>query len=369
MLISVASLTARWFAGWYLGARPRRLDSATPKTVPRISVIIPARNEASMLPRLLESIAVQTLRPWEVIVVDDDSTDGTAGVARSAGAVVIEAGDLPPGWTGKTWACSRGAELASGDLFVFLDADTQAAPRLLESVAATHERDGGIVSVQPYHRMRRPYERLSACFNVVSCMGIGATSLRRNAPITGAFGPCLAIGRADYERIGGHVSVAGEVLEDVAIARRARQVGLRVSALAGGDLIEFRMYPDGVSSLGQGWSKNFAAGAGTTPLLRLVAVAAWISGLIEAGWWTWAGLAALPFGRALSLVHVVFYLLFALQFGVFLRRLGNFGMMAWLHPSAVAAFVLVFFRSLGATLRGEVQWKDRAVRTRMRVGG
>jgi 4,4'-diaponeurosporenoate glycosyltransferase len=368
VFISVATLTVRWLAGWYLGARPRRLAIAKPRAATRVSVVIPARNEARMLPRLLQSLAAQTVPPCEMIVVNDDSSDDTAEVARATGATVIDAGTLPAGWTGKTWACARGAEVATGELLVFLDADTCTAPRLLESLVAAQERSGGVISVQPFHRMVRPYERFSACFNVVAGMGIGATSVRRDAAITGAYGPCLAVSRSDYERIGGHDSVASEVLEDVALARRARDVGLPVSALEGRDLVEFRMYPDGISSLGQGWSKNFAAGAGTTPLPRLLAIVAWVSGLIEAGWWTLAGLAVAPFGGEVSWLHATFYALFAVQLGVFLRRLGNFGVTAWLHPIAVAAFLLVFVRSLGATLRGEVQWKDRTVKTRLRVG-
>lgn len=368
MIITAATLSARWLAGWFLGARPRSLRSRNPERPPGVSVVIPARNEARMLPRLLASLERQTLAPREILVVDDDSDDDTAAIAREAGAIVVDAGPLPPHWTGKTWACARGAERATGELLVFLDADTCAAPDLVASLAAEHEARGGLVSVQPFHRMARPYERLSALFNLVSGMGIGSTSIRRTARITGAYGPCLAIGRAEYERIGGHTGVAGEVLEDVALARRASAADLPVAALAGGELVEFRMYPDGVRSLGRGWSKNFAAGAGTTPPARLIAIVAWVSGLLEAGWWTVAGLMTLPFGGAVSILHVAFYGLYAIQCAWMLRKVGNFGSTAWLHPIVAATFLLVFFHSLRATLRGEVRWKDRTVPTRLRVG-
>ncbi len=367
MSITAVTLAARWCAGWYLGARDRPLQRATTSIDGSVSVVVPARNEAASLPRLLQSLRDQEFAPLEVIVVDDDSSDATAEVAANLGATVLSVSSLEPGWTGKNWACARGAAVARGDLLLFLDADTAAAPGLVAAVVAAHRRHGGLVSVQPFHRMERAYERLSACFNIVASMGIGATNLR-DVEVTGAYGPCLAIAADDYERIGGHASIASEVLDDVALARRARAAGLGVQAFAGRDLIEFRMYPDGVGALGRGWTKNFAAGAGTTPIGRLLLIAAWISGLIEAGWWTIAGLITLPFGNSLSIVHVAFSVLFAVQLWFFLRRIGNFGVTAWLHPIFVAAFLLVFVRSLAATLRGEVQWKERAVPTRIRVG-
>ncbi len=367
MSITAVTLAARWCAGWYLGARRRPLRRATTAVDASVSVIVPARNEEALLPRLLRSLRDQELAPLEVIVVDDDSSDATAEIAEAFGATVVSGAYLEPGWTGKNWACARGAAIARGEILLFLDADTVAGPELVAAMAAAVRSHGGLVSVQPFHRMERPYERLSALFNVVASMGIGATSLR-NVDVTGAYGPCLAIAAADYERIGGHASIAGEVLDDVALARRVRADGIAVHAFAGHDLIEFRMYPDGVGSLGRGWTKNFAAGAGTTPIGRLVLIAAWISGLIEAGWWTIAGLVTLPVGNSFSVVHGAFAVLFAVQLWVFLRRIGNFGATAWFHPIFVAAFLLVFIRSLAATLRGEVQWKERAVPTRIRVG-
>lgn len=366
--ISALTLTLRWLAGWYLGARIEYLVPAQPAGRVRVTVIVPARDEAHALPRLLASLLAQDLPPDEVIVVDDHSIDGTAELARAAGVDVIDGAELPAGWTGKTWACAQGAAHAAGDLFVFLDADTSCSPGWLAALVAAHERRGGLVSVQPYHHMERPYEQLSACFNIVAFMGIGASLLQQRARVTGAFGPCLAISRVDYDAIGGHAAVGGAILEDLALAQRMRAIDRPVAALAGGTLISFRMYPLGLRQLGEGWSKNIAAGAGSTPLPRLLGIVAWVSGLIEAGWWTWAGLATLPFGSRLSVVHLVFYGLYAVQLWVLLRRLGNFGVSVLVFPVAAAAFVVIFFRSLFLTARGEVRWKGRRVSTRARAG-
>ncbi len=110
-----------------LGPRGRRrtLSAAAPVCA-RISVIVPARDEAARLPRLLDSLAADA-QPYEVLVVDDRSTDGTAAVARAAGATVVPA-ERPAGWSGKAYACWAGAQAAQGDLLVFLDADVEPAP-------------------------------------------------------------------------------------------------------------------------------------------------------------------------------------------------------------------------------------------------
>ena len=130
-----------------------------------VSIIIPARDEAANLPRLLESIAMQGIPPREVLVVDDASRDGTAGIAAAHGARVIRSEGLPPGWKGKPWACAQGARAAEGRLFLFLDADCHFEPGGLEAILGRYR--GGAFAVCPYHRVERPYENLSAFFNLI----------------------------------------------------------------------------------------------------------------------------------------------------------------------------------------------------------
>src|SRR5690606_29153987 len=111
----------------------------------------------------------------EVLVVDDGSEDATAAVAAQHGARVIGPGAPPPGWTGKAWACQRGAEEASGDLLVFLDADTVLEhPGALGGLIDLHRQHGGLVSVQPHHHTESAHEQLSAHFNVVAVLASGA---------------------------------------------------------------------------------------------------------------------------------------------------------------------------------------------------
>lgn len=362
-------LVLAWLAGWSLLWRVPRLAAASrsSRRGTTISVVVPARNEASTLPALLAGLLAQDDPATEIIVVDDHSDDATASIAAAAGTRVVHAADIPPGWTGKTWACWQGAGVARGDLLVFLDADTEPGPQLLARLAAEQARRGGLVSVEPYHRMERATERLSAFFNVVSWMGIGAASARRHRRVTGAFGPCLVISRADYVGIGGHGAVRGSVLEDVALARHCRDRDLPVRCLGGRGSVHFRMYPGGIRHLIEGWSKNIAAGAGSTPLLRAFLVFAWIAATITVGAAAVMGLASVVAGRGGPPVVVwLIYAAWMLQIGVMLRALGNFGFGSIVgFPVTVTFFVLIFLRSLFLTaVRREVTWKGRSIPVR-----
>jgi 4,4'-diaponeurosporenoate glycosyltransferase len=342
--------------------RPRRLPPSTGgagRTV-SIDVVIPARNEEAQLPRLLDALDRQTHPPSRISVVDDQSDDDTAAVARARGATVLAVGPRPRGWTGKSWACWKGALSGSSDLIVFLDADTDPQPDLIERLIAEQAARGGLVTVQPFHRMVQWRERLAAVFNIVAIMGVACGRPRRTSPrTTGAFGPCIACTRADYVAVGGHQSIASSVIDDFALAERFRAHAKPVDAYIGQGSIEFRMYPTGTGALIEGFAKNFASGAGDIPALRALAIATWITSLLSAAIMVGATLTGGPALGALV------FALSAAQMHVFLRRLGNFGIAtAVLFPLCLVAFVGVFAWSLVRLARGTVRWKGRTVELR-----
>ena len=357
----------RWLAGvWLLWRIPRcRPGDGAPAAV---AVVVPARDEEATLPRLLASLAAQDPSPREVVVVDDSSSDATATVGRRGGAEVVAAGALPRGWTGKSWACWKGVAATSSPTLVFLDADTELAAGGLARVVAEQARRGGLVSVQPFHVMRRPYERLSAFFNVVSMMGVDAFDPRSGRrPPRGAFGPCLAVGRADYHAVGGHRAVRDDVVEDVALARRFTAAGLPVTCLGGRGTVSFRMYPGGVGQLVEGWTKNFAAGAAATRPLTFLLVSVWLSGCITAAWSLAA--AALGAGTVDGPQAVALHLAYAGQLAWMLSRIGSFGPATPLaFPIPLAFFLAIFARSVLVTaVGGEVRWRGRRVPTGRRA--
>lgn len=353
----------RWLVGFGLLWRRRSLPEAgvgaDDAVLDDVAVVIPARNEEGVVGGLLQTLPGRV----EVVVVDDGSDDATAAEARGNGAVVLDPGPPPEGWTGKSWACAAGARATSKSILVFIDADVRLGPGAVSTVAEQVVATAGVVSVQPHHLPGSPAERLSAYFNVVALMGVGPFAV---APLAAraAFGPVLALPRALYDSIGGHEAVRGEILDDVSLGAAVRAAGGAVRLHTGGPAVTFRMYPRGLSQLGEGWTKNFAAGAGTVRLPLLVAVIVWLSGVITAAAspalalagrmsWAWAGM---------------LYVAYAAQSGLLFRRAGRFGVStALLFPVPLLAFLVVFSRSVLLTMGvGRVTWRGRTVRVRDR---
>lgn len=344
MPVALAIALILWALGWLLGRSLREPQSppSAGSPVERLSLIIPARNEAHNLPRLLDSIFAQNLPPWEVIVVDDQSDDGTAEIANAHGVRVIASAPLPESWCGKTWACHQGAQAATGSHLCFLDADTWFEPDGLKSLLDYYR--GGACSLAPWHRIDAAYESLSLFFNLAMVAG--------TAP-HGLFGQLLLIDRDSYQRAGGHQAVKGKVLENVFMAGHFASHGIPTHSASGRGIVSFRMYPSGIRELIEGWTKGFASGAGATSKLTLWTMVAWMSGLmipclmpvLSNEWAPWFGM----------------YLLCAVQVRILSRKVGSFGWLAALgYPLALLFFFAVFFQS--ARKRGtHVTWKGRRI--------
>ncbi len=345
--------------------RDRRQDAGA------VAVVVPARDEEATLPALLASLPRSaTPAVGAVVVVDDGSQDATAAVSRRGGAEVVAAGTPPTGWTGKAWACWVGARSSDSDLILFLDADTVLEPGSLDGLLELHDRHGGLVSVQPFHTVVRPYEQLSAYFNVVALMGSGA--FRRAVDPDArpmAFGPCLLTSRADYDRVGGHEAVRAEILDDVRLAEAYARAGLPVLCAVGGESVRMRSYPGGLRQLVAGWSKNMASGASATSPGPGLGSALWVSAhhavavggllaLVDAT----IGAPGLPVVGH-PLLWALAWVAVAAQLRSVLRRTGSFRWWTWaLFPVPLLAFDAIFARSAVQTgIRRSVRWRGREV--------
>jgi 4,4'-diaponeurosporenoate glycosyltransferase len=357
-LMSV-TLVVRWLLGWALMWQLPRLPDFPVVGSPKISILIPARNEACTLPHLLAALAQQTFPSDEIIVIDDQSSDTTAQIAQQAGAKVIPTSPLPPGWTGKNWALKTGYVHASGDILIFLDADTEPSKDLVRRLVATVQHLGGLVSIQPYHRTERLYEQFALLFNLV---GLMAVKLGPGGGV--AFGPAMATSKADYEQVGGHDQVAGYVVEDWFIAHAYEQAGLPASAYMGYGQLNYRMYPGGVQDLVDGFNKNFATAAGQVSGVRMLAVVLWISALFWASWCLPAALLGWPLvGNGTLAYNLFLYGAFAVQLAVVIRPVGSFRWSAFLFPLPVVFFVVVFVMAILKLKRGQITWKGRVIST------
>jgi 4,4'-diaponeurosporenoate glycosyltransferase len=344
MLILLLVALALWSAGFLLlGCLRRCARASTAGPLPSVSIIIPARNEEHNLPTLLRSLVSQQVKPREIIVVDDGSTDRTADLARQLGARVVPSLPLPEGWRGKTWACHQGAQAAASDLLLFLDADTWFEPEGLARVLAIYP--GGAFSAGPYHAVQKAYEDLSLFFNFAMTVG--------TLP-DGLFGQMLLVDRESYRRVGGHETVQGRVLETFWLAARFRKAGVPVRSVSGRGLFSFRMYPNGLADLLEGWIKGFASGAGQTPRGTLLIIVLWMIGLMLA-----------PMGLLVTgdwLGWGLFYLLCAAQVAWLSRLVGTFRWLtALFYPVPLIFFFVVFFWSVLRSGR-TVTWKGREIR-------
>ncbi|GAA5116500.1 glycosyltransferase family A protein [Alloalcanivorax gelatiniphagus] len=369
-LVVLALTLAAVATAWWLLAGARTLPGAAAQPDgPSVSVVVPARDEAATLPALLDSVRRLTVAaPPEVVVVDDGSADGTSAVARAGGARVVVPGTPPDGWTGKAWACHVGARSTSGDLLLFLDADTVLAPHALSGLLELHRRHGGLVTVQPEHRVVRPYEQLSAYFNVVSVMASSAFTRRPSArPM--AFGPCLLTSRADLDVVGGHAAVRAEILDDASLAAAYHRAGLPVVAALGAADVGMRSYPGGLGQLVSGWTKNIAAGASAASPRAALGTVVWVSvhHAVAVGALLSVVQLATGWGALLTAGHpvawLVAYAALAAQLRSVLRRVGTFRWWTWaLFPLPLLAFDLVFVRSAVLTVvRRSVRWRGRDV--------
>jgi 4,4'-diaponeurosporenoate glycosyltransferase len=344
MLILLLVTILLWSAGFLLLGRLRSCaDVGIPRSLRSVSVIIPARNEEHNLPTLLRSLASQPLRPHEIIVVDDGSTDRTAELARQHGAKVISSPPLPEGWRGKTWACHQGAQAATGELLAFVDADAWFEPGGFAQVVSAHQ--SGAFSVGPYHAVREPYEELSLFFNLNMIAG--------TVP-DGLFGQMLLVDRQSYLRVGGHETVRGRILENFWLARQFHAARIPVKSVAGRGVLSFRMYPNGLGELIQGWTKGFASGAAQTPCRTLFLIVAWMIGLMLA-----------PVGLLVTgdwLHWGAAYVLCVAQVAWLGRLAGAFRWFtAALYPVPLVFFFLVFAWSVLRSGK-RVQWKGRDIR-------
>jgi glycosyltransferase involved in cell wall biosynthesis len=329
---------------------------ATIPAHPQVSIIIPARNEEACLADCLQSLASQNEVSFEIIVVDDQSTDRTREIAESfSGVRVIAAAPVPDGWTGKNNAVTTGAAEARGRWLLFTDADTVHLPRsLARALNEAQENQVELLSYSP--------EQIAATFWEMAILPVVFAELARqyspskvsdqSSPIAAANGQYILIRRETYDAVGGHAAIANNILEDVALARAVKASGRKIRFRYAADAVRTRMYRN-YPQLRDGWTKNLALLFPNPGKLAFSLFA----------WWAVAWI-ALPFGivslatrhwdTALSLLPLVFLVIRInrAHFGIGKTFLGAlFGM---------PMFAYLLLRSKRAHANGSVTWKGRS---------
>ncbi|MBE7468388.1 MAG: glycosyltransferase [Anaerolineales bacterium] len=248
---------------------------------PSLSILIPARNEAAVIGQTVRSLLNQDYPHFELLLLDDNSTDHTAAVAHAAAQGdsrlrVIIGSPLPGGWLGKNWACHQLAQAASGEWLIFTDADVRWSPGALAALAAEMNRtQADLLTVWPTQHTVTWGERLVVPLMALVIWGYLPVLLVHHLPwssLAAANGQCLAFRRRAYQAIGGHAALRDNILEDVAFARRIKAAGLRLRMADGAGLIACRMYRDW-PSVRDGFAKNILAGYGGSVFFLALATA------------------------------------------------------------------------------------------------
>lgn len=371
--------------------------SSSPDSPPlSVSVIIPARNEALNIEACVRSITESTYPDFEVIVVDDRSEDDTATIARdippgnATKLTVLDGRALPDGWLGKPWACQQGAEVATGDVVLFTDADTTHEPDLLARAVRGAAEDGAdlftVVGRQLmesfWERLVQPQIFMTMLFRFPNFERTARNDRWRDAIANGQF---MLFRRGAYEAIGGHECVRDEVVEDLALAQHVKRAGLQLRVRSAERALATRMYRS-LGDLLEGWTKNIVLGGQQSlpRALRFVAapgaffggiviwllapgvLVLWAMGgavsfggvdLAAEGTTLTTGAAALSTGSAAVRWAATVYLLNTITWGYFAVRMGVPARYAPLHPLGASVVAWIFLR---AWRRGRrVEWKGR----------
>lgn len=344
--------------------------------LPRVSVLIPARNESQVIGDTVTHLLAQSYPHLQVVVLDDLSEDATAPAAGAAagGAAnfcLLRGKPLPAGWLGKNWACHQLAQHAAtqgADILLFTDADVQWQPDAVAAAVAEFERTrADLLTVWPTQTTVTWGERLTVPLMALAVLGYLPVRLAHNFyhPLAAAAnGQCLAFDRRAYTQIGGHAAVRGAVVEDVRLAQRIKTAGLRLRMADGNRLVNCRMYEGWRAAL-DGYAKNILAGHGNHVALLLLstlfhwALFVWpwlwlafgnrtVSGSLLPGWPLWPLLLVLAGVGARAVTAAATH-----------QRVRD----ALLMPVSVLLMTMIALRAVWWRRRfGGVLWKGRVLR-------
>jgi len=326
---------------------------------PVVSVIVPARNEEACLGACLQSLVGQAGVSFEIIVVDDGSTDRTPEIARSfPGVRVVNPGPLPPGWTGKNNALVAGAKDARGEWLLFTDADTvHRAGSLARSMAEVRERGVALLSYSPEQEVHGICEKavMPVIFAELASTYRPSEVSDPASPAAAANGQYILISREAYDAVGGHTAIATSLLEDVALARAVKASGRKIFFRYGGDAVRTRMYRS-FAQLREGWTKNLVLLFRSPMQLALLRLAEFV--LILGS----VAVAVVMGVQGRKQTSTAIGILGVILAGILLKRIRK-AHFSWdancLALIGLPVFSYLLFRSRIAYQKGSVSWKGR----------
>ena len=341
---------------------PMLKKSINLQTRPRVSVLIPARNEETNIGPCIEGFLSQDYDNFEIHVLNDQSTDRTGAIIekfdeRHLEVHAIHGKPLPAGWMGKNWACHQLSQHANGEILIFTDADNRPAPNAItNTVAYMQKLELGLLSAFPEKVTMTLSEKLVVPvvdMFVYAGLPLWLTYFSRFPSLAAASGLWIAFTHEAYQQIGGHQAVSNQIVEDVELSRLAKKSGIRILTSAGTRVVSCRMYHS-FGEVWSGFSKNLFG------LVRYKAVPFFI---LTFSLWT---MCVLPYItvwfvplRELSIVAIVMNT--AMRMVLALKYRHPFWTSVILHPFGVLLTGVIGINSFFQVKRGRLQWKGRQV--------
>lgn len=353
---------------------PRIGPGRPSRDAPGVSVLVPARNEEETIERCVASLLAQEYDAYEVIVLDDQSEDRTGEIlgrlksSDAGGRLRIIAGEqLPEGWTGKNYACSRLAGAATHEVMIFVDADTTHAPGMISGVVGElRSRNAALLSAVPRQLVPTFAERVIvpiAPFLYFCYLPNRLIPRRNHESLTAANGQVIAVEREAYRRVGGHEAIGDRIVDDLELARLFKREGLKVELLRGDLLSTCRMYRS-LPEIVEGFSKNLYPGIGGTPLRLLLFVLQMVLLFVAPPILLLAALfSGIDGAPPLVVIPAVQTALGMVMRGLSDRAFGMNPLHGLLQPLSAASTVGIAIRSFLLYRRGSGgSWKGRSLR-------
>lgn len=352
------------------------VEPATPPSnAPLISVCVPARNEERNIRACIGSILAQDYLNFEVLVLNDRSTDGTSEILRQLSAEddrlkVIHGSDLPPGWAGKPHALFQASAVARGEWLCFVDADTFLSSETLSSCyVKAIETEADMFTIMTFQILGSFWEKAVMPI-VMTALSVGFSPRKVNDPNRRdaiANGQFILIRRSVYDAIGGHESVKDQIVEDKAIAEQAKWNGYRLIVANGYAMARTRMYTS-LPEMWEGWTKNIYLGLSDRPSLMMLGVFGALLALIAAlilPVWPLLGLLWYSQGGGWLAMAVVAQSLILWGIVIYARARVSIGMgisagYALTLPLGAGLFAAMMLTSTWKVLSGKgISWKGR----------
>jgi len=335
---------------------------------PAISVLIPARNEENNVGLCVQSLLDQDYPDFEVLVLDDNSTDGTWNVlsglaSENSRMQAIKGKPLPDGWLGKHWACHQLAQAAEGELFLFTDADTRHHPLALrDAVAALAAQKADLLTAFPYEEVVSWGERITVPlfpWFIIAFLPLFLAYRLRSPSLSATIGQFMLFRREAYDRIGGYKAIRQEAVDDVALGRRIKAEGLRWRMINGGKRIQCRMYHNFREAY-RGFTKNLFAGFSYS-ILKFALVWLWLGiAFLEPVIVLAIGLTGLMSLSRLSIILAVSAISTSLMiWGTSHLRFRFPIYLTFLYPVSVIVAIAIAIGSMALALTGQADWKGR----------